>query len=73
MQLNLVDLKSLGLEILFRIISSSIYREVDIKYITPQNVYYQFFLLSNIRVACVKETSQGDISFTHAKHMLFCY
>ena len=32
-QSNLVNLKSSGLEVLFRVISSSNYREVDIKYI----------------------------------------
>ena len=34
-QLNLINSKSSGLDVLFRIISSSNYREVGIKYITP--------------------------------------
>ena len=27
------------------------------------------FFLSNISFECIKETSQGDISFAHPKHM----
>ena len=34
-QLNLINSKSSGLDVLFRIINSSNYREVDKKYITP--------------------------------------
>ena len=49
--------------------SSSNYREVDIELITPKNDYFHFFL-SNISFGCVKETSQGDVSFMHPKHML---
>ena len=49
--------------------SSLNYREVDIKYITPQNDHFPFFL-SNISFGCVKGMSQGDVSFTHPKHML---
>ena len=37
-------------------------------YIIPKNDYYQFFL-SNICFVCVKETSQGDVSFMHSKHV----
>ena len=43
MQSNLVNSKSKGLEILFLIIESSNYREVDISIYNPQNDYYQFF------------------------------
>ena len=42
-------------------------------FITPTNDYYQCFSkfsLSNISFGRVKETSQGDVSFTHRKHML---
>ena len=67
-QSNLVNSKSSGLEVLFRIISSSNYRAVDIKYMTPKNDN-QIFILSNISFGHVKETSQGDISFLHPK----CY
>ena len=38
---NLVNSKSPGPEIFFRIISSSNYSEIDIKYVIPQNSYYQ--------------------------------
>ena len=49
--------------------SGSNYREVDIKIYNPQNVI-KFFSLSNISFGQVKEMSQGDVSFTHPKHML---
>ena len=42
-QSNLVNWKSSGLEVLFQIISSLNYREVDIKLYNPKNDYYQFF------------------------------
>ena len=64
MQSNLVNVYSLGLEVLFQIISSSNYREVDIKiYIPPppkKKKFYHFFLYqtSNISFCHVKETSQ---------------
>ena len=41
-QPNLVNSKSLRLEVLFRIISSPNYRDVDIKTYNIQNDYYQF-------------------------------
>ena len=35
------------------------------------NVFsYHFFLLSNISLGCLKERSQGNISFTHQNDML---
>ena len=38
--------------------------------LTPKNDYYQKIFLSNICFVCVKEMSQGDVSFTHIKHMI---
>ena len=67
---NLVNSKSSGLEVLFLIISSSNYREVDIKIYISKNNHYQTFYLSNISFGRVKETSQGDVSFTHPKYMI---
>ena len=43
-QSNLVKIKSSGLEVLFQIISSSNYREADIKYINIQPPKMSFFL-----------------------------
>ena len=55
----------LGTRSLFRIISSSNDRKVDIK-------YYQwgFFSQSNVSFGCVKETSQGDVIFKHSNQLL---
>ena len=47
---------------------SSNYREVDIKNI--YNSKNDYFFLSNTIFGCVKETSQGDISFMHPNHTL---
>ena len=55
---NLVDSKSSGLEVSFRIISSWNNREADINYIACKIVIMLFFLLSNISFGRVKETSQ---------------
>ena len=44
---------------------SSNYREVNIAYITPKNDYHFFPNLT----LCVKETSKGDFSFMHTKHV----
>ena len=61
-QLNLVNSKSSGLDILLGIISCSNNREVDKKYKTPKNYYYQCcFFLSNIGFGHVKETPQGQV------------
>ena len=64
-QSNLVNSKSSGLEVLFRIISSSSYREVDMNIYKPKNDYFSFFL-SNISFGHVKETSL----FTHPKQVI---
>ena len=51
-------------------IESSHYREIDIRICIPQNDYcIIIFPLSSICFVCIKEMSQGDISFTHTKHM----
>ena len=42
----MVNSKTCGLKVLFRIINITNYREVDIEYITPKYESYQF-LLSN--------------------------
>ena len=46
--------------------------EVDIKMNNPQN---DTIIIFDIRVSicfgCVKETSQGDVSFTQPKHMFY--
>ena len=60
-QYNLVNLKSSGLEVLFQIISSLNYRELDIKVCNFKYLNYQVFFLSNICFG----------SFTHSKHVLF--
>ena len=46
-QSNLIHSKSSGLEVLFRIISSSNYREEDIKYITLKNDYHYYFSIKH--------------------------
>ena len=69
-QSNLVNLKSWGLEVLFRSIENSNYREVDINKYNSQKDYYPFFSLSNICFWCVEKTSPEDVSFTHPKHVL---
>ena len=51
---NLVNLKSYGLEVLFRSIKSSNFGDIDIKYINPKNNYYQ-----TIYFGCVNEMSQS--------------
>ena len=43
LQWNLVNFKSSVLEGLFRVISSSYYRELDLKNITSQNSFLSFF------------------------------
>ena len=53
-QQNFVISKSSGLEVLFRIISSLIYREVDIKIFNPQKCIFISFL-SSIRCGRVKK------------------
>ena len=58
LQSNLLNVKSSGLEILFRMISSSSYREVDMKIYNPKNDYYYFFLSIKHKFGCVKEKSQ---------------
>ena len=55
-----VNSKSSRLKVLFDFFFNySNYREIDIKE----------FNLSLICFVCVKETSQGDVSFTHSKHI----
>ena len=44
------------------------YREKNIKMYTFKNDYYQCFSLSSKYSMCIKETSRGDVSFTHTKH-----
>ena len=44
------------------------YREKNIKMYTFKNDYYQCFSLSSKYSVCIKETSRGDVSFTHTKH-----
>ena len=57
-------------EFLFRSIECLTYREVhvDIRRYNPQNDNYQSFPIKHMFFVC-KETSLGDISFTHTKHM----
>ena len=69
LQSNLVHSKT-GLEILFRSIENSNYWEVDIINIKRPKMIIIIFFLSNICFLCIKETSHGDVSFTHPKHML---
>ena len=70
LQSNLVNSKSSGLEVLFRIISCSNYGEGDIKIYNLQNNYYHFFFLSNISFVHVKQTPQGDLSITRPKRVI---
>ena len=44
------------------------YREKNIKIYTFKNDYYQCFPPSNKYFVCIKETSRGNVSFTHTKH-----
>ena len=44
------------------------YREKNIKMYTFKIDYYQCFSLSSKYSVCIKETSRGDVSFTHTKH-----
>ena len=55
----------LGLEVDFEVLDFFNYREVDIKIYNPQKLIIIGVFLSNICFWCVKETSLGDISFTH--------
>ena len=66
-QSNLVKLISYGLEVLLLSISSWNYIEIDITILSPKMVIVS--ILSSKRFECRKDTSQGDISFTHSKHM----
>ena len=54
-------------EIYFEIARSSNYREVEIKICYPKNNLFTGFFLSKISFGCAKETSQGDVNFTHPK------
>ena len=60
--LNLVNLKSLRLEVLFRMINSSNYWKVDLKYITSKNIIISFSVKHKFwackRNVSLKETSQ---------------
>ena len=63
---KLENLRTIGL---FQIISCSNFREVDLKVYNSSNDYYQLSFHSNICFVCIKETSYGDVSFTHTKYM----
>ena len=67
LQQNLVNSKTIRTRVLFRIISNSNFREVDIKVYNPKMIFIIFLLQSNACLGFVKETSQGDVSFTHPK------
>ena len=54
---------------LFGSIENSNYKEVDIKYITPKMIIIS--PLSNIRSWCLKETSEGDVSFMHPRTYVY--
>ena len=75
-QLNLVNSKSYGQEVLFRRIESLNNREVDMKiYMYNLKNYYKCFpikhtFLAHKRNIFLKETSQGEVSFKHRKHVL---
>ena len=45
------------------------YREADMRIYIPKNDYYHLFLSNNICFVCIKDTPQGDVSFTHPNHM----
>ena len=67
-QWNLVNSKSCWLEVYFELSVIWIIG-YNIKKCEIAEVFYQFFFLSNISFGCIKETSQGDVSFAHGKHM----
>ena len=69
-QLNLVNLKSSGLEVLFRIISSLNYREVDLKIYNPQNDYYQVFSIKHKFQACKKNLSKRCFFYTPKTYVI---
>ena len=68
-QSTIVNSKSSGLGFLFRIISSSNYREVDIKICNPQTIYYQFFP-PNISFGRIKGLKEAYLLRTKT---YFCY
>ena len=57
----------LGTRGIFRIFSSSNYKEVYIKVFTPLPDYFQVISLSITHFLCA---SQGDVSFVHPKHIV---
>ena len=65
----LVNSKSLGLEINIEVSNLSIYREEDIKYITPKMIIFSVFFIIKHLFLCVKQTHLRDVSFTHQNHM----
>ena len=67
---NLVNSKSLGLEVLFQISSSSNYMEVYIKIYNPQNDIIIISFLLNIFFGWVKKMSHREVSFMHPNHTL---
>ena len=70
-QSNLINSNSFGLQILIRCIESMNDREVDkIIYNHPKMIIIIFFLSSRCFV-CIKETSQGHVSFTHTTQNMF--
>ena len=72
LQLNLVNLKSWGLENLFRSTECSNYRELDIRIYNLQKwLLSGYFPVEHKCFLCVKETSQRNVSFMHTKHMFY--
>ena len=69
-QSNLVNLKPYGLVVLLRSIKRSKYRELDIKYISPQMIIVSV-LLSIIRFWCTKKKRLSETFLLCTKTYVF--
>ena len=47
----------------------SIYREEDIKYITPKMIIFSVFFIIKHLFLCIKQKSLRDVSFMHQTHV----
>ena len=66
-----LEIRDQGLEILFWIISSLNYREVEIKNITSKNNYYDFFLsIKHMFWACERNVSERRFFYTPKTYVI---
>ena len=66
---NLINSKSLWLEMNIQVSKLSIYMEEDIKYVTPKMIIFNVFFIIKHLFLCVKQKSLRDVSFTHQTHV----